>query len=469
MTAACNETFTENGMKAYNSSLNAIVDLFFEFGGNRGNSNAVLSLFQAAVAEDLDLAVRVALYGRDVRGGMGEREHFRTILTYFARSNPTDAVKLIPLVPSVGRFDDLFAFIDTPVESNALDFYTHALREGNGLAAKWCPREKSSQRRIASKLRRHIGLSPRDFRKLLVSATNVVESKMCSNEWTDIDYSKVPSLSMIRNIQAFVRHDPYGIEEFKKGLDNGTTKVNAGAVYPHQVVRSIFTNDERVSEHQWKALPNWIPEGKSFIPVVDTSGSMMCACDDAGTSAIDVSVGLGLYCAMKAKGEFQNKMLTFNSKPSWIDVSGLSLNNAVRKTANANWGMTTNIELTYNLILQAAVNNAVPQSDMPDYLIIFSDMQFDAATSGANKIIPNMRERFEQAGYEMPKVVFWNLRGKTTNETVPVTYDEHGTALVSGFSPALLKSVLSDSLDDFTPFNVVLEAVSDNKYNWLNT
>ena len=464
MKVATNGTYTLNGMPVNKSSLDAHVDLFYAFGANRGHSEYILGLFQTAYHVNEDLAVRIALYGRDVRGGMGEREHLRVILRDLARSGEFYTVRqLIPFVPVVGRWDDLFALVNTPLEEDALSFYSDALQSGDALAAKWAPREKSANSGWAKALRQFMGMSPKQYRKLLVSLTNVIETDMCAREWGNINYDHVPSLAAIRYQRAFNNNDGGRYQQYLSMVEKGEAKINAGAVYPHQVVQSIGRGDARTAEQQWKVLPNYIPEGKSFIPMVDVSGSMFQSVSSTdSTSAVDISVSLGLYCAMKSVGPFEGKMLTFSQRPSWIDVSGMSLQNAVRTTRNADWGMNTNIELAYRLILDVAVQNNVPQSDMPDYLIIFSDMQFDMASRGGG-ITADIERRFESAGYQIPKMVFWNLvdYGKNSH----VTFDKKGSALVSGFSPATMKAVLAD-IESFTPINVVLEAVMTDRYDW---
>lgn len=469
MKEAANGTYTLNGMPVNKSSLDAHVDLFFAFGANRGRTENVLSLFQSAYHANEDLAVRIALYGRDVRGGMGEREHFRQILRDLARSGEYYTVRqLIPFVPVVGRWDDLFALVNTPLESDALSFYVEALEAGDALAAKWAPREKSANSGWAKALREYMSLTPKLYRKLLVSLTNVIESDMCAGNWSNINYDHVPSLAAIRYQRAFQNNDGARYQKYLTMVEKGEAKINAGAVYPHQVVQSIFRGDARAAEQQWKALPNFIPEGKSFIPMVDVSGSMCQAVSRSdSTQAMDISIALGLYCAMKSVGPFEGKMLTFSQSPSWIDVSGLSLQSAVSRTRSANWGFNTDIEAAYRLILDVAVKNNVPQSDMPDYLIIFSDMQFDEATRGGSKgISADIERRFQSVGYQVPKIVYWNLvdYGRNTH----VTFDQKGSALVSGFSPATMKAVLSD-VESFTPLNVVLEAVMTDRYDWQKT
>lgn len=467
-----NKTTTTNGMKMKKSSLNSVVDLFFSVGASRGKD--IIPLFQKAVAEDLDLAVRVALYARDVREGIGERQLFRDMMKDLAQKDFQSAQKVLKLVPVLGRWDDLFCFVDTPVEVDAIKMYASALEYGDGLAAKWAPRLGSAKHHWAIKLRNAIfGKDPgngsinKKYRKLLSSLSKTVEQQMSANQWDEIDYNHVPSVASARYQKAFGRHDEERYGEYISSLekDDGSVKINASAVYPYDILRSNREGNKRVAEQQWKALPDWIPEGRSFLPMIDVSGSMSVKV--SGTiSAMDVAVSLGLYCAQRAKGSFKDNFLTFSSSPEIHDVSGLDFSQSLSKIYRSKWGMSTNIEAAYKKVLEIAVKNNVPQEDMPECLIIFSDMQFNSAVNGANSIQKNIKQSFKQAGYEVPKMVYWNLydyQGKST----PVTCNKDGVVLVSGFSPSLMKNVLTLDIENFTPINMVKDTVMVDRYDWM--
>lgn len=459
-----NETVTLNGMDVLKSSMSSVVDLFFAIGASRSSPENILPLFQKAAKENLDLAVRTALYARDVRGGMGERAVFRLILNDFAHQDPANAERLVALVPELGRWDDLFAFVGTAVEDQAVSFYANALRDGNALAAKWAPREKSSKKDWASRLRHALGMTPRNYRKFLaLQSEGVVEQKMASNRWNDINYEQVPSLASARYQTAFMRHDPVRYQEYLNSLDKGEAKINAGAVYPYDVTKSLRRGEKQAAEAQWKSLPDYIQEDVSFLPLVDTSGSMTRPISGGTeTSCMDVSVSLGLYCAQRNRSAFKNKLITFSRDPEWIDVDGLSLDKAVGRVNHANWGFNTNITKAYRMILHVARKNDVVAEDMPSVLIIFSDMQFDQSTSGT--IDKSIRKDYERAGYQAPTLVFWNLADYGRN--TPVEFNKDGVMLVSGFSPALMKSVLAADLEDVSPEKIVVDTVGVDRYNW---
>lgn len=462
-----NRTHTTNGMKMLKSSTNAVVDLFFAVGASRGNGRGIVTLFQKAVAEDMDLAVRVALYARDVREGMGERQLFRDMMTDFAQRDYKNAMKVLPKIPELGRYDDLLAFVGTSLENEALALFAEALHSRNGLAAKWAPREKSAKKALAVKLRKHMGLDARSYRKMLVEMTDVVEQDMCAKNWSEINFSHVPSVAAARYQKAFLRNDENRYREYLSKLEKGDedVKINAGAVYPYQIVQSLTRGESRAAEQQWQALPDWIDSDKSFVPLIDVSGSMSwSATGNGGVTPMDVAVSLGIYCAQRAKSAFKDTFLTFTDEPEWVDISNLSLTQAVRKTKSAPWGGSTDVERAYEQILRVAVKNNVPQADMPEFLIIFSDMQFNAANNGKNAISKNIEQKFTAAGYDVPLVVYWNLNDYGTS--TPVKFDKNGSALVSGFSPSLMKSVLSMDVEQFNPINIVKEAVLNSRYDW---
>lgn len=466
MNKESNKTITQNGRRIKKSSQNALVDLFFAIGALRADPDRGVELFQKAVDADMDLAVRIALYARDVRGGMGEREVFRRILRDFAQRHYDDAKKVIPLVPEVGRWDDLFALMNTPVQKEAFDLIEHALvHEQNGLAAKWMPREKGTKGDWAKALRKHMGLKPKEYRKLLVSLSSTVEQQMSSNRWADINFEHVPSVASARYQNAFSAKTPH-YQDYISSLEKGDAKINAEAIFPHTVIQTVIKGEKRVAEQQWKALPDYLSSGKSFIPVVDVSGSMAIGINGGyhpgGVRAMDVSIALGLYCAQRNKSAFKDGFITFSNIPEWIDVSGLSLAKAVQRTARAPWRMNTDLDKTFNLILDVAKKNNVPQGDMPDMVLILSDMQFDRSTRGKNKVHASIKEQYKEAGYKMPDIVYWNLVDYGAN--TPVSFDKNGTALISGFSPAIMKSVMA--ADTLTPFQMMLDAVGGSRYEW---
>jgi hypothetical protein len=435
------ETVTENGMKTYTSSLNALVDLFFQIGASRGKDLSVP--FVKAMKEDETLALRMLMWARDVRGGAGEREVVRTILKMLERKYPEALDRVLPHIPNYGRWDDILIFETPEFKAKAYTMLGNALREGNALAAKWTPRKNS----VAAEIRAFYGMSPKQYRKSLVALTNVVETKMCAQDWTAINYSHVPSLAAARYQKAFGRHDPQGYADYKAKLSTGEAKVNAAAVYPYDVIKSHrFGGDAKVIQAQWDALPDFMGS-ELILPVCDVSGSMTKpVAGNKNLSCLEVCVSLGLYLADKNKGPFKDMFLTFSDK-SRLQILRGNLLDKLNQLESAEWGMSTNLESAFTAILNYAVKGKVAAADMPKKIVIFSDMQFNACVNHDDSAMQMIERKYAAAGYALPDVIFWNLDARADQS--PVTFDKKGTALVSGFSPSILKSILKG--ENLTP------------------
>ena len=456
-----NVTLTDNGMVTNPTSLNKCVDLFFSIGSMRGKSkDKVVNLFNEAYNENPLVASKILFWVRDVRGGAGERDVFRNVISFLTTSSPQTVRKNIGLIPEFGRWDDVLVLLGTELEDDMFSLIKTALSNGDGLCAKWMPRKGV----VANKLRKLFRTTPKQYRKMLVELTNVVESKMCAGDWESIDYSKLPSLASSRYQKSFNKNDNERYNEYKKSLEDGTAKVNAGAVYPYDIVKSMnMGGDVIVSEKQWESLPNWM-EGsvERILPVVDVSGSMGVEVGgNPNLSCMDVAISLGMYISERNEGSFKDAFITFSNNPQLQYLTG-SLLSRLTQLRRADWGMSTDLEAVFNLILNQAKMNNVPEDNMPTKILILSDMQFNQATRrdslGAQSMIEAM---YEEAGYTKPDIIYWNLNAKGGN--FPVEFDKNGTALVSGFSPSILKSLLGGK--NMTPESIMMDTVNDDRYS----
>lgn len=447
-------TLTANGGRTWDSSKNSLVDLFFSIGSSRGKD--LSSEFNRALAEDLSLALRLLFWARDVRGGCGERQTVRTILLDLEKNHSEILGNILHHLPTFGRWDDLLIFQTKEIKEKAYAIIQRALLNGDGLACKWMPRKGE----IAVELRQFCKLSPKKYRKLLVNGTQVVEQKMCSGEWTSINYSGVPSLASSRYQKAFKRHDEEGYEKWKEKLKNGEASVNAGAVYPYDIIKSYRAGgDNTVIGTQWNNLPNYCGE-ELVLPMVDVSGSMnIPVAGNKNLSCLDVSVSLGLYLADKNRGPFKDIFLTFSEQSKIQRLQG-DLISKIAQLESSEWGMNTNLESAFDTILFYAKEGKVKASDMPAYLLILSDMEFDEGAEFDESSMEMIQRKYQEAGYVVPKIVFWNLNARKGN--VPVKYNKEGVALVSGFSPAIMTSILSAK--NFTPMDIMLETLNQPRY-----
>jgi len=454
-----NDRRTENDMPAHSFSGSACLDLFFNLGTRNLGAPEEVRLFSLAFREDPQTAVKIMFYNRDARQGRGERDSFRRLLAYLWELGPDAARLVTPLVPEYGRWDDLHALMGGRGEISALDTINAGLVAGNGLCAKWTPRKGD----VAAKVRRYLGLTPKAYRKLLVGLTKVVETPMCAKQWETINYSHVPSKASMTYAKAFFRHDEARYkawrEELKKPKEerDPKVKINVGVLYPHEIVQKLKFGEAYPVEEAWKALGEMFPTtDEKIIAVCDVSGSM-CGLP------LEVSVSLGIFLSERLTGPFQDMFITFSAQPSLQRLAG-DLRSKVEQLENAHWDMNTNLEAVFELIARAA-KNADPK-DVPTHVLILSDMQFDACVQEPSDNAMQMIDRlFAEQGLKRPAIVFWNLRA--VSQTMPVKMHQTGAAMVSGFSPSVLKTLINQP-SDFTPLGIMKSTLADPRYDALN-
>ena len=459
---------TENGMATNSTSLNACVDLFFNIGAMRGqDKQRLIATFSKAFNEDPKRAMKLLFWARDVRGGAGERQVFKDILVYLAENHDLVLRPNLHLISEYGRWDDLLSLAGTYLEKEAFTLISDALINENGLCAKWMPRKGA----VAEKLRKFTGMSPKQYRKSLVGLTNVVETKMCAKDWNSIDFGKLPSVASARYQKAFGKNAYESYSAYIASLVKGEAKINAGAVYPYDIITSLERGNATVANEQWKALPNYLEGAKDMIlPVVDVSGSMSSSAGGSKTvTCMNVAISLGLYISERNEGPFKDAFITFSSKPQLQVLSG-SLNDRYTQMSDSDWGMSTDLEATFKLILDQATKHKLSQDKMPNKILILSDMEFNSATGGGGwrneggKWTPTAQQMIEKmyndAGYKIPQIVYWNIQSR--NGGVPVAFDAKGTALVSGFSPAIMTSLLGGDIE--SPQQIMDKTILSERY-----
>lgn len=324
----------------------------------------------------------------------------------------------------------------------------------SNLVAKWMPRKGVE----AIAIERFMKLTPKQYRKLLVENTKVIETAMCSKEWGSITYEHVPSVAMARYSKAFGKHDADRFTAYK----SGDTKINASAVYPYDILKTLKMGDVNLAIKQWGSLPNYLENNKErVLPLCDVSGSMDCSAGgNPNLTCMDVCISLGMYISERNEGAFKDAFLTFSDRPSLQYLNG-NLSDRYRQLENADWGFSTNLESAFMTVLTQAKKNNIPESEMPTTILIMSDMEFNRACKYSNSAFDMIKQIYNEAGYTMPKIVFWNLQSRNAGN-VPVQVTDSGTALVSGFSPAVLKSLLTG--EDMSPVIIMNKAVHNVRY-----
>jgi hypothetical protein len=405
-------------------------------------------ILSGAMGENPEMAIKIVFWARDVRGGAGERRFFRICMTWLSDNYASTISNIISLVPEYGRYDDLFYCN----KNEALLIIKNALQAGDSLCAKWMPRKGS----FANIVRKSLGLTPKEYRKLLVKLTDVVETKMCNKEFNKIEYGKVPSKAFSKYQRAFDKRDTARFNEFLEDVKDGKEKINAGAIFPNDIIRPYLNgkkSQDAITE-QWNALPNYMEDSKErLLPVCDVSGSMMGL-------PMEVSISLGLYISQRNEGIFKDAFLTFSESPQMQYLRG-NIHERVNQLSRADWDMNTNLEATFKLILDSAVSMDLDAEEMPTKLLIISDMEFDQATNEDDTALDMMRNLYNKAGFEMPGIVFWNVNGRIGN--VPTKANTKNTALVSGFSPSILTSILGGEIAH--PAQLMFDTINSERYN----
>lgn len=468
-----NMPLTANGAVTNSTSGNSNVDLFFTAGAARNAD--ITPTFAAALSENAEVAGRVLLWTRDVRGGAGERSTFRKLFAYLIENDIERAQRVLARIPELGRWDDVFVAMNTRLESQALAMLEGALENGDGLAAKWIPRKGE----VFNKLRRSMDITPKQLRKTLVSLSSTVEQQMCANDWDNINFEHVPSVASSRYRKAFKRHGVEKYEQYVEAVSKGEAKMNASVIYPYEILRSLkgsgyaYVADSitrKSANAHWESLPNYL-EGNTedrILPVVDVSGSMYTNISGS-VQAIDASVSLGIYLAERLNGPFKDYFMTFSHSPKMRKVTGSDIYDKVDSVLSGDVGYNTDLMKTFRVLLTKARQNDLSEEDMPTKLLIISDMEFDSATQASyysrsqdrpeTTNFEAIRAEYAKYGYRMPKIVFWNVNGRAGN--VPVTIRDEHTALVSGFSPSIMKSLLSGEL---SPEGIMNKTVMKDRY-----
>ena len=475
-----NVSYTENGARGFKTTGKKLLDLNFMVPSLRGaDEYIIINNWLMAYAENRRLALIWLFYISDVRGGLGERRIFRVIFKYLTTNslNYYFIPKLLPLIPYYSRWDNLiYTCIDgvKEISDTCTDIIRNQLTEDMtnmkqdkpiSLLAKWMPSINTSSEKtkhIAKKLANSLQISEKEYRKMLSklrSYLKVVEVSMCANEWENIDYSTVPSKANLLYKDAFMKNDTDRRTEYLEALSNGTTKINASVAFPHEIYhkyKMAYEIDTTI-EAMWKALPDYVNGDSQTMVVVDGSSSMTWAkLYNSNISAIEVSRSLGIYFSERCTGPFKDNCIEFSKNPKWIDLSCIhSLYAKKRILSSYDDCSNTDIEKVFDLILDTAVKHNLTQEQMVNNILIISDMEFDIAVNDCSKsLFSEIRAKYEDKGYKLPKLIFWNVSSRTN--TIPMRENENGVILVSGYSPTICKMVLSNELDPYKALTNIL-------------
>lgn len=491
LTDATNFGYTENGAIKHFSTKSALLDLFAMGAAMRKRSDEdIILMFKKAYEENPVYALKCLFYIRDVRGGQGERRFWRVCMKWLASADTKAARRNIQHTALFGRWDDLYIFVGTPLEAEAFQIMKEQLAldvqcKTPSLLAKWLKSENTSSkasRKLACRTREYFGMTHKQYRKtlsILRERINILERLMSAGKWDEIEFDKIPSRAGMIYRNAFARHD---VERMKSGAQtyeafakDETKKVNADVLSPVDIANRIFSNqvktetDRAIIDKYWSCLKDYYHgREENGIAICDVSGSMY-------GQPLNAAVSMSAYIAERGKGPFKDHFITFSSNPTLVRFEGVDIYDKFRRAATADWGGSTNVEAAMDLMLNVAIKNKVPASDMPTTLYIFSDMEFNGCmTCGpastnrwdggirihdTDTLFDTIAKRWNAYGYELPRVIFWNLDAR--QENIPALGGRF--SYVSGFSMNMVETILSGK----DGYDLMMEKLNTSRYECI--
>lgn len=510
------KSYTANDGTAYRTSGSKLVDLNFSvpalrqaavnfygkdehsryFYGEDWTMDAVdaLRLFITSYEEEPIYTMKWLMYARHIKLGLGERDVFRMMLTKVGDLHPEMVLQFIigTELWNYGRWDDVLRiFFDTTsgilhdglgaliANQFRRDVMACGLGDSISLLAKWMPSNNTSSKQKRSEaviLQSLLHLSAREYRKTLSRLREylaVVDRKASLNQWNDINYNHVPSKANLKYRQAFLKHDEERRKAYLTSLQKGddAVKINANSMFLYDIVQAyieksgywgeILKSHDETLEQLWNAQE--APKDYDDILIIRDGSASMCQqlTGNSSVTALSVADSIVLYCSQHNKNEsFRNRFITFSNRPQMVDISMCqTLRDKLRRLHRFDDYSNTDIEATFDLILDTAVKNHLRQEELPSSCLIISDMQFDQATKHDDNttVIESCRRKFEDLGYTMPRLIFWNVSVYAHN-TIPVQMHPSGIILVSGFSKSIVDMVVSRALNPETALKAELDA-----------
>ena len=499
MKSATNYIRTENGAVAHRSTRSDLLDMFAMGAAYRSRSDEdVIVMFRKAFKENPVYAMKCLFYIRDVRGGQGERRFFRVCMKDLATQDLNAAKRNLLNIPEYGRWDDLFVFIGTPLEQDVLAIIKTQLVldvqcKTPSLLAKWLPSENTSSaktRAQAAVIRKYLGWTHKQYRKalsVLRARINVLERLMSAGRWDEIEFDKIPSRAGMIYKNAFARHDiermksDKPVQSYADFAKDTTKTVNAKALYPYECVAEAMKVMGCNQNSWWSSRGTRVPmddttrlivnkywdnladyfNGAAFngLAMVDTSSSMTWG----GGLAIQVATSLGIYCAEKAKGPFAGHYISFSRNPRLVEVEGVDFCDKVDRIVRADLCENTNIKGAFDMLLNTAVTNRMTQDDMPESIIVISDMEFDQSqrynySGNTLTLMENIEREWNANGYKIPKLIYWNVNARQNN--VPMTAKD-GVMFVSGFSPSIFQQIMEGK----DAYSLMMDVLNKERYS----
>jgi len=514
-------SLTENGALSHDTTMNDFLDAYFKFIRNVNKKVVFDYLDKMFSISPVDATIMI-FQTRDIEEGKGERKIFRNCLAYMIKNHYDIFEKVMYLVceNNYGRYDDLiwgyylylYNFYEIRQSTDMKRFYKEHpevikplslickyyydilvddvnkmnVEEPVSLCAKWFISENTKLDRRLKFTKMFIMLMKKQFNihinhkvlrqkyiTPLRTYIDIVEKVLTTKNYDHltVDYlSKIPSCAMNKLKNKLTNISPEW-EKYRKSLvkDDGEAKINVKTLYPHDIIRnyvssgwscSVNSKDD-IIEKQWMTKVDEIRKKNCLTDslfMCDTSGSMF------GDDAILVSLALSLLGTELSSDKWKDYLITFNNDSHFVKVPNSydSLHRTLTfllDTKKFPWGGSTNFQSAFDNILEKAVSMKLEQTDMPKYLWVISDMQFDSSYNEQTNF-ESIKEKYAESGYVMPSIIFWNVRANTKD--FPVTKDENGVILLAGSSPSVMKYVFSGKVNN--PIEIIREILVDKRY-----
>lgn len=528
------KTETYNGAVVYDTSFDNLTDLFAKIGSMRYVDNPE-ELFERAFKEDPITATRILFYARDCRGGQGERiTVFRIFHEFFCKKHPEWGSQLIKWFAEMGRWKDLWDIMGMIIKEKGMEvmlndtgygypdiadaifdtimdqfnddiFKAEAWKRGElaerpniSMLGKWMPSCHSQSKNVrnlykwfancAQGLTYCMGeRSYRYYTKLLREHIGIVEHNIVSRNYADIDYTKLPSRALKRYTTLFQKYDGERfntlMEKAANPEENPEVKLNVRQLYPYEILGDVdfhwgdsgATCEAGDTETaMWYQMPNFFKKEVSILSVLDTSGSM------SGVKA-SIATALAIYTAQRNPHKtFKDYIVQFSSEPHMISIAGKhKLQDVVGCFKNDN--SDTNFEGVMDYLLELAVENNIPAEEMPEYLLIISDMQFNILARDYNRneflciepledksssvkipMMNRIREKWEKTSYKLPMMIYWNVDDDAPRGSFPMAHLD-GCIYISGKSPVIFDHLFDEKFP--TTIELIKKITESPRYN----
>lgn len=476
-------TTTENGADALNTTGSKNLDFFAQSGSMRTLPLVDKTImFDEAFRENKRDAVVLLFHTRNIRGGYGERDTFNELLAHLANKAPDIVEKNLWAVIEFGRAKDLYSLIGTKAEEAMwkfmkeqfeCDYKNMKAEKGISLLAKWIATPDSSSektRQLGKLTASKLGYSFKrmnEYKKILRQMRaylDLPEAKVCAGRWDEIEYAKCASRFLLNNRKLFMDKDKERWESYLESVNNGKANMNMTTVNPCEIFNKVYLGDTGSElDTMWKALPDFC--SKNAMVMCDTSGSMFWENSKSnGMYAGCVAFSLAAYFAERNKGSLNRLFMTFDRKPRFVELVGDSLCQYLEVFNRNRICANTNLEAAFDLLLDTCVKGNVKPEDMPEAIIVVSDMQIDHVSGldrqGKILFFNEMKARYAQKGYKLPQVVFWNVAVR--KPTFLASRESNGASLVSGYSINILRNVF-DSIGS-NPYELMRNVIDSEVY-----